>query len=104
MSRDFWAGLAVIPGFLVFAAVSVGLALGAIVVWARLWDLFGPAHWSIRGFQRRARPAVEVFRWVDVAGGHAKSLRRLARLGPYGFYVVRYAPGSAEVREPERIP
>jgi hypothetical protein len=100
VSADFWTGLAAIPGFLVFAALSVGIALGLIWLWAR----FTPPHWHLSGPQRRARPAAELFRWVDVAGGHAKSLRRLVRLGPYGFYVVRYAPGSADIPQPERIP
>lgn len=100
MSGDFWRGLAVIPAFIVFAAVSVGVALGLLWLWGR----FTPPHWHLAGPQRRSRPARDVFRRVDVAGGHAKSLRRLVRLGPYGFYVVRYAPGSAEVSQPERIP
>ena len=100
MSGDFWLGLAVVPGFLVFAAVSVGIALGLLWLWSRL----APPHWAIRGPQHHARPAAEVFRWTEVAGGHAKSLRRLIRLGPFGLYVVRYAPGESKVREPERTP
>jgi hypothetical protein len=100
MTAQFWLGLAAIPGLLVFAAVSVGITLGLLWLWARLT----PPHWSLNGPQRHARPAAEVFRSTDVAGGHAKSLRRLVRFGPWSIWAVRYAPGHVDVPEPERIP
>lgn len=100
MTRDFWLGLAALPAVATLAVVSVGSALGLLWLLGRLT----PSHWALSGVQRHARPAREVFRQVNVAGGHAKTLRRLVRVGPVGFYVIRYAPGRVDVPEPERIP
>lgn len=100
MTSQFWAGIAVIPALAATAAVLYGLFIG----FAILWDRCGPSHWALNGPQRHARPASEVFRYTDVAGGHAKSLRRLVRLGPWSIWAVRYAPGHVDVPEPERIP
>jgi hypothetical protein len=100
MTAQFWLGLAAVPALAATAAVLYGL----FICFAILWDRYAPSHWAFNGPQRHARPAADLFRFTDVAGGHAESLRRLIRLGPWGVYVIRYAPGRVEVPEPERIP
>lgn len=54
-----------------------------------------PWHWALRG-PGRAVPASHLFRVVNVRGGHADTLRRLIRFGPFGFYVVRYRAGHVD--------
>lgn len=99
MNRDFWYGVAAIPlALLGLAALLVGV-LG--LLW--LWGHFAPPHWWFSG-PGKLRPADEVFQQVNVAGGHAESLRKLARVGPWSLLLVRYAPGHVEERERERIP
>jgi hypothetical protein len=100
MSHDFWLGLAAIPALLVLIAVALGVALGLLWLWGRL----APSHWAVSGVQRHARPAIDVFRHVNVAGGHVKTLRKVVRVGPWSLLLIRYAPGNVEDREPERIP
>lgn len=92
-TSGFWLGLSVIPAIGVALGALAGLLYGS----AWLWGRFAPPHWWIGGPWRHARPASEVLRFTDVAGGHAKSFRRIVRLGPIGLYVIRYAPGRVEV-------
>ncbi len=47
------------------------------------------SHWWL-GLVSKARPASEVLRSTTIAGGEAKTFRRLMRLGPWGIYVIRY--------------
>lgn len=61
-----------------------------------------PWHWAFRG-PGKPVPAGRLFRTVDVRGGHAATLRRLLRVGPFGLYVLRYRPGLVDQRE-EREP
>lgn len=78
-------------GAVVVAAVGVGLLFAAgIVVWG-LWERFRPPHWQVSG-PSRARPAGEVFARTDYGDSQAASFRRWVRVGPWGVYVVRYAP------------
>jgi hypothetical protein len=49
-------------------------------------------HWRF-AWRGRPRPARELFRWVDVPGAHASTVRRLLRLGPWSILIVRYRPG-----------
>lgn len=100
MNASFWLGLAVIPAALVAAVILAAAGFGVAALWIRC----APSHWAISGPQRHARSAVEVLRVVNVAGGHAKTLRKLLRLGPWSVWVIRYAPDHVEEREPERIP
>lgn len=53
-------------------------------------------HWSWNGPACRATSTAEMFRWRDVYGGHAATIRRLLRLGPFGLYVIRYRPGHVD--------
>lgn len=53
------------------------------------------SHWWMSG-PGRARPAADIFRWTEVAGGHAHTLRRIIRIGPFGFYVIRYRPHATK--------
>jgi hypothetical protein len=92
MSRDYLLGLATIPALLI-AAGLVWLARYALPALARRWT---PPYWTLRGPQRHALNAADVYRHINVQGGHAATHRRLARLGPWGLYVVRYRPGHVE--------
>lgn len=100
MTPQSWAYLAGVALVLLDIAASAALGLGLLWLWFRLT----PSHWALSGPQRRSRPGSEVFCRPNVAGGHAKSLRRLIRLGPWGVYVIRYATGHVDVPQPERIP
>lgn len=63
-----------------------------------------PAHWAASGLGK-AHPADRLLRVRNVRGGHAATLRRLLRIGPFGLYVIRYQPGHVEeVNLTERIP
>ncbi|GGM52538.1 hypothetical protein ACFFX1_55545 [Dactylosporangium sucinum] len=81
MSDDVWLIAAAVPP-MVFALV---LALRA-----------APQHWSLRGPQRRARDAQQLFRWVNAAGRHVSTFRRLFAIGPFTVYVARYKPGHVD--------
>lgn len=39
-----------------------------------------------------ARDAEDILVNVEVCGGRAITFRRMVRIGPFGFYVVRYGP------------
>jgi hypothetical protein len=61
-----------------------------------------PTHWAVLG-PGKARPLDRLLR--NVRGGHAATLRRLLRIGPFGFYVIRYKPGHVEELAPrEKLP
>jgi hypothetical protein len=49
-----------------------------------------PSWWRLTLWSRPARPAEEVFREVRVSGGRAVTFRRLFRIGPFSFCLVRY--------------
>ena len=104
MTASFWLGLAVIPAIAIALLLLAGILLGL----ATLWGRFAPAHWWIsppRLGRRSARDATELLQVVDVAGGHAATVRPLGRYGPFGLWLIRYKPGRVETaREHERIP
>lgn len=52
-----------------------------------------PPHWWING-PSKPRVASELFRFTHIAGGHAATYRRLLRIGPWSFAVIRYRPGD----------
>ena len=52
-----------------------------------------PLHWRLSG-PGPAQDAKRIFRWVKVAGGRASTVRRLIRVGPFAFYVLRYEPDA----------
>ncbi|MGI5247549.1 hypothetical protein [Dactylosporangium sp. CA-139066] len=54
-----------------------------------------PVHWSLSG-PGRARDARELMRWVDAAGRHMGTFRRLFSFGPWAVYVGRYRPGQVD--------
>lgn len=56
-----------------------------------------PSHWALKK-PGKAIGALRFFRphMVNVRGGHAATFRRLLRIGPFGFYVIRYRPGWVE--------
>jgi hypothetical protein len=54
-----------------------------------------PSHWWF-GLIGPARDVTALFRRPNVFGGHVATLRRLLRIGPFAFYVVRYRPGHVE--------
>lgn len=87
---DYVRGLLTIPAALLALAVVVAVLAGVFVRFVRL----APAHWSLRGPQRRARDARELFRWVNARGRHAATFRRLLAVGPFTLYVARYRPGN----------
>ncbi|MER7280540.1 hypothetical protein ABT369_39485 [Dactylosporangium sp. NPDC000244] len=89
---DFWLGVAAVPAAILVLAAGVVLALGAVALVGRVM----PAHWSLRGPQRRARDARELFRWVNAAGRHMSTFRRLFSIGPFVVYVGRYRPGQVD--------
>jgi hypothetical protein len=50
-----------------------------------------PSHWWLSGVGK-ARAAEDVFLFTQVTGGRAATFRKLLRIGPFGFCVIRYAP------------
>lgn len=58
-----------------------------------------PDHWSLSG-PGPARDAQKLFRWVNAAGRHVSTFRRLFSVGPFTVYVGRYRPGHVEEEAP----
>lgn len=85
-------------GVLTIPTVVLALAVLAAVLFGILWLVVrvAPVHWSLRGPQRRARDARELFRGVNARGRHVGTLRRLAAFGPWTIYVARYRPGNVK--------
>ena len=52
-----------------------------------------PIHWRFKLWSK-AYDASELFDDVNVLGAHCSTDRRLLRIGPWGFHVIRYRPGN----------
>lgn len=93
---DYLRGLLTIPAVLLALALLTAVAFGVLWLVVRV----APVHWSLRGPQRRARDARELFRGVNARGRHVGTLRRLAALGPWTLYAARYRPGNVDEEAP----
>ena len=92
-------------GWVVLGGLALAALPVALLALAWLWGRFAPAHWALSGpqWRRRAQPS-RVFRSVNLAGRHVTSFRRLAALGPWSWYVARYAPGNVDEPGGEVLP
>ncbi|MFB9187417.1 hypothetical protein ACFFX1_55615 [Dactylosporangium sucinum] len=95
---DYVRGLLTIPAALLALVAVTAVLFGAF----RLLVRASPVHWSVRGPQRRARDAREMLRWVNAAGRHVATFRRLVAFGPWTLYVARYRPGNVTEEGSER--
>lgn len=63
-----------------------------------------PSHWWINR-PSKARTASDLLRLTAIRGGYASTYRRLFRIGPWSFAVIRYRPGDGpDSHQIERIP
>lgn len=88
----FAVGAATIPA----TVAAVWLAWRIVLAAAGWWGRHGPQHWWLSGPARRATDAARLLRVRDARGGHVATIRRLLRVGPWGVYVWRYAPGHVD--------
>ena len=100
----FWFGVQTVFAAVGGVVVVAGLSYSLLTLLARLWR-WAPAHWWVSG-PGRARQASRLYRVLNVRGGHASTVRRLLRVGPWGLHLIRYRPGSVENpnSESETIP
>lgn len=97
---DYTRGLLTLPAALLALALLAALLFGALWLVGHVW----PAHWSLRGPQRRSADVQRLFRRVNAAGRYMDSFRRLVALGPWTLYVARYRAGRVDDVSGERIP